>query len=148
MAMAAGNVMNELIQTCVDGQRSFEAAARAVDDATIKDELVGYSWQRQQFANELKGRMKAFGEEPSEHGTVSGALHRGWIDLKSAFGGSSGLSILAECEREEDTALEAYRKAMSAGLPAEYSQVVEAQLNTVQKTHDRIKALRDASRMH
>src|SRR5438270_4992549 len=82
-------VVNELIQTCVDGQKGFEAAAKAVDDPTIKDELVGYSWQRQQFATDLKSRMKAVGEEPSERGSIAGAMHRGWMDVKSAFGGSS-----------------------------------------------------------
>src|SRR5437588_426699 len=125
MTMSSGStgVVNELIQTCVDGQKGFEAAAKAVDDPTIKDELVGYSWQRQQFATELKSRMKAFGEEPSERGSIAGAVHRGWMDVKSAFGGSSGHSILAECERGEDQAEEAYRKAMSTGLPPEYTKV-------------------------
>src|SRR3954469_466972 len=96
---ASLDVINDLIQTCVDGQKGFEAAAKAVDDPTIKDELVGYSWQRQQFATELKSRMKAFGKEPSEHGSMSGALHRGWMDIKSAVGASTGKSVLSECER-------------------------------------------------
>src|SRR5437763_16510648 len=97
-------VINDLIQTCVDGQKGFEAAAKAVDDPTLKDELVGYSWQRQQFATDLKSHLKAFGEEPSEHGSATGALHRGWMNVKSAFGASDGKSILAECERGEDVA--------------------------------------------
>ena len=95
MKMSAGStdVLNDLIEICVDGQKGFEAAAKVVDDPTIKDELVGYSWQRQQFATELRSRMKAFGEEPGQHGSVSGALHRGWMDVKSAFGASSGHSM-------------------------------------------------------
>src|SRR5438094_9854587 len=101
MTMSAGSpdVLNDLIEICVDGQKGFEAAAKSVDDPTIKDELVGYSWQRQQFATELKTRMKAFGEESSGHGSVSGAMHRGWMDVKSAFGGSNPERILVECER-------------------------------------------------
>ena len=98
MTMEPSTIVNDLIQTCIDGQKVFEAAAKAVDDPAIKDELVGYSWQRQQFATELKSKMKSVGQEPSEHGSAAGALHRGWIDLKSAFGnGNSGHSILAEC---------------------------------------------------
>jgi len=140
-----GEVINELIQTCIDGQKGFEEAAKAVDDQTIKDELVGYSWQRQQFASELKSRMEAFGEQPKEHGSVSGALHRGWMDIKSAVGAASGHSILAECERGEDIAEDVYRKAMNKGLPQEYFKVVAMQYQTIQRTHDRIKALRDSS---
>ena len=143
--VANGEVIHELIQTCVDGQKGFEAAASAVDDPNIKDELVGYSWQRQQFATELKSRLAAFGEESPEHGSLSGAMHRGWMDVKSALGASSGPSILAECERGEDIAEDVYRKAMNKGLPSEYFKVVAMQYQTIQRTHDRIKALRDAS---
>jgi uncharacterized protein (TIGR02284 family) len=147
MKMSAGptEVVNDLIEICVDGQKGFEAAAKAVDDPTIKDELVGYSWQRQQFAQDLRSRMKSLGEEPGHHGSVSGAMHRGWMDVKSALGASSGHSILAECERGEDVAEKVYREAMSSGLPPEYSKVVETQYQTIQRTHDRIKALRDAT---
>ena len=147
MKMSAGStdVLNDLIEICVDGQKGFEAAAKVVDDPTIKDELVGYSWQRQQFAQDLRSRMKSLGEEPGHHGSVSGAVHRGWMDVKSAFGASSGHSILAECERGEDVAEKVYREAMSSGLPPEYTKVVETQYQTIQRTHDRIKALRDAT---
>jgi uncharacterized protein (TIGR02284 family) len=141
-------VMNDLIQTCIDGQKGFEAAAKAVDDPTIKDELAGYSWQRQQFANDLKSQMKASGEEPSERGSASGAMHRGWMSMKSAVGASSGHSILAECERGEDVAEEVYRKAMRSGLPSEYNKVVSMQFQTIQRTHDRIKALRDVEKQN
>src|SRR3954470_1906804 len=145
MTMAAGTteVINDLIQTCIDGQKGFEAAAGAVDDPTIKDELVGYSWQRQQFATELKSRLEAFGQDPSDSGHASAAMHRGWMDLKSAVGANDGKSILSECERGEDFALEAYQKAMSAGVPPEYKKVVEAQFLTIKRTHDRIRALRE-----
>jgi len=140
-----GEVINELIQTCVDGQKGFEAAAKAVDDPNIKDELVGYSWQRQQFATELKTRLAAFGEESTDHGSLSGAMHRGWMDVKSAIGANGGQSILAECERGEDIAEDTYRKAMNQGLPTEYFKVVAMQYQTIQRTHDRIKALRNIS---
>src|SRR5256714_12795324 len=114
MTMSAGStdVLNDLIEICVDGQKGFEAAAKVVDDPNIKDELVGYSWQRQQFATELKSRLGAFGHDKPEHGSLSGALRRGWMDVKSAFGADGKHSILAECERGEDVAEDVYRKAM------------------------------------
>ena len=145
MANESNNVINDLIHTCMDGQKGFEAAAKAVEDPTLRDELVGYSWQRQQFATELKSQLKAHGEEPSESGSMSGALHRGWMDIKSAFGANDSHSVLAECERGEDSAEEAYRKVLGSGLAPDYTKMVESQFQTVQRTHDRIKALRDAT---
>jgi len=144
-ATASMDALTDMIEICIDGQKGFEAAAKAVDDPTIKDELVGYSWQRQQFANDLKSRMKALGEDPPEHGSASGAMHRGWMGFKSALGANDSHAILAECERGEDVAEEVYRRAMSSGLPAEYGKVVSMQYQTIQRTHDRIKALRDAT---
>ena len=145
MSAESNGVINDLIQTCIDGQKTFEAAAKAVEDPMIKDELVGYSWQRQQFATELRTRMKAFGDDPSERGSMGGALHRGWMDVKAAFTGGDGHVVLSECEKAEDSTIAAYREAMSSGLPAEYSELVESQFQTIQRTHDRIKALRDAT---
>jgi len=106
-------------------------AAKAVEDPMIKDELVGYSWQRQQFATELRTRMKAFGDDPSERGSMGGGLHRGWMDVKAAFTGGDGHVVLSECEKAEDSTIAAYREAMSSGLPAEYSELVESQFQTM-----------------
>ena len=40
-----------------------------------------------------------------------------------------------------------YKKAIQAGLPSEYEKVIQAQFQQVQATHDRVKALRDSSKM-
>ena len=37
---APAEVLNDLIQTCIDGQKGFEAASKAIDDPAIRDELV------------------------------------------------------------------------------------------------------------
>jgi len=139
------DVVNDLIQTCIDGQKGFEAAAKAVDEPVLRDELVGYSWQRQQFATELRSRLKTLSEDSPEHGSASGAMHRGWMNLKSSVGANDGHAILAECERGEDVAEAVYLKAMQAPLPDDYGKVISRQFQTIQRTHDRIKALRDAT---
>ena len=140
------STLNELIETCIDGQKGFETAAKAVDDAALKSELSGYSDQRRDFATDLKSLVASFGEEPAEHGHVAAVVHRGWINLKNAVSTSDRYAILAECERGEDYAVAQYRKAQGAGLPPEYSQVVQTQFAAVQRTHDRVKALRDAAK--
>ena len=121
-----GRRSNDLIQTCIDGQKGFEAAAKAIDDPSIKDELVGYSWQRQQFATDLRshGFQVIHRRAPETHGSTSGALHRGWMNVKSALGGNDKHAILAECERGEDAAEEAYRKAMGTSCREEYNDLV------------------------
>ena len=54
-------------------------------------------------------------------------------------------SVLAECERGEDSALARYRAALAAdGLPLEVREVIERQCTGVQANHDRIRQLRDS----
>lgn len=146
VAQDINSTLNELIETCIDGQNGFETAANAIDEPGLKAELAGYSAQRRDFAADLKSLVARSGESPTERGSVAAALHRGWINLKTAVSTRDRHAILAECERGEDSAVAEYRKAIGAGLPPEYAAVVQAQYAAVQRTHDRVRALRDASK--
>lgn len=146
VAQEVTSALNHLIETCKDGQDGFETAAKAVDDATLKNELFGFSSQRRNFATELQNLVAWSGEQPKDSGSVSAAVHRGWINIKQAVTGKDAHSILAECERGEDSAVAEYKKAIQAGLPAEYEKVIQTQFQQVQATHDRVKALRDSTK--
>jgi uncharacterized protein (TIGR02284 family) len=141
------DTLNELIQICRDGDAGFTAAAEAVDDPALRSELVEYSAQRRRFAEELQFRVASTGEDPVERGSIAGALHRGWIDLRTAIATNDRYAILSECERGEDAAVAAYRKAMESELPPEYDTIVQLQSEDVLRTHDRVKALRDRARV-
>ena len=78
--------------------------------------------------------------------SATGALHRGWINLKSAITGGDEHAILAECERGEDSAVEEYKKALDDGLSPSAQEVVLRQFAEIKAAHDRIKSLRDASK--
>lgn len=144
----AGNmtdVLNELIETCIDGQKGFESAANAIDEnPSLKSELMGFSDQRGEYAADLQNLVAAVGETPRDSGSVAATLHRGWLNLREAVSSRDAYAILAECERGEDSAVAEYRKALDAGLPTEFARVIERQFAGVVATHDRVKALRDA----
>lgn len=140
------SVLNSLIETCKDGQEGFRAAAEAVNNIDYKSLFVELSAQRQQFAAELQTLVAALGEKPEDSGSISAALHRGWIDLKSAIAEQKPHAILAECERGEDSAVAAYRDALEhTDLPANILQTIENQFMHVQAAHDRVRTLRDLS---
>jgi uncharacterized protein (TIGR02284 family) len=67
--------------------------------------------QHARFANEIQQEIVKLGGNPPEHGTVSGEVRRGWVDLKSALTGNSAGAILSSCESGEDRALAAYDQA-------------------------------------
>lgn len=142
---AAGTI-NDLIATCRDGQTGFEAAAKAVEDPVLKAELLQYSGQRAEFATELVEALKQTGEQADDSGSTTAALHRGWLKIKELVTGADRYAILAECERGEDVAVAAYRKAAAAQLPQSLSNLVSTQHQAIQRVHDRVKALRDAAK--
>lgn len=146
LAQDVTQILNDLIHVCHDGEYGFKTAADAITDTAVRDELSEYSTQRRQFADELQFRVTSVGDKPPEHGSMIGALHRGWMDLRTAISTNDRYAILAECERGEDAAVAAYRKAMESDLPPEYESIVQLQYEDILRTHDRIKALRDAAK--
>lgn len=77
---------------------------------------------------------------------MSGALHRGWVSLRSALPGDDNVAMLNEAERGEDKALQRYREALFQPLPSDVRIVVQRQLAGVQRNHDQIRMLRDQYR--
>ncbi|HWS54590.1 MAG TPA: PA2169 family four-helix-bundle protein [Pyrinomonadaceae bacterium] len=138
------SALNRLIETCRDGQEGFKAAADGVRGDELKRLFREYSQQRARFAGELQQEVRRLGGEASEAGSVSAALHRGWMGLKSALTGEDDGAILAECERGEDSAVSSYRSALGTDLPAHVRSMVERQFSEVKQAHDRVRSLEKA----
>ena len=140
------STLNNLIETCKDGQNGFQEAAESVERSDLKSIFYEYSQQRAQFAGELQSLVRELGGEPQTSGSTAAMLHRRWIDVKSAITGKDDTSILNECERGEDSAKANYKDALQAALPANVAEVVQRQYSAVQEAHDRVKSLRDSSK--
>jgi uncharacterized protein (TIGR02284 family) len=140
-------VLNNLLETLKDGQEGFKQAAEGISDPKLKSLFRDYSEQRSRFASALQVEARKFGEEkPETNSSAAGALHRGWINLKSAITGGDEHAILAECERGEDSAVEEYKKALDDGLSPSAQQLVSRQFAEIKAAHDRIRSLRDATK--
>jgi len=138
--------VDNLIETLKDGQEGFKQAAEGVKDPQLKAVFDEYSRQRGRFAVELRSKAQSADERDSEmSGSAAGALHRGWINLKSALTRGDDHSILAECERGEDSAVEEFRKALNNGLSAPVQESVSRQYVQIKEAHDRVN-LRDTTK--
>ncbi len=138
------STLNGLITTCKDGQEGFKEAAEGVERSDLKTEFYQLSQQRSEFAGVLQGLVRSLGGDPEKSGSFSGALHRGWMDIKAAVMGKDEEAILNECERGEDSAKNAYAEALKLTLPANVNTVVSQQSQAIRAAHDKIKTLRDA----
>jgi uncharacterized protein (TIGR02284 family) len=141
------SIIDDLIETLKDGQEGFKQAAEGVKDPQLKSLFHEYSRQRARFATELQNQAQTLGQsEPKTSSSAAGALHRAWINLKSAVTKGDDHAILAECERGEDSAVQEYQKAIGNGLSAPVRDIVSQQYGEIKKTHDHIKVLRDTAK--
>lgn len=143
------DVLNELIELNNDRVAGFEKALADINDENIdlKELFQTYATQSRKFSQELTALTAARGGDVETGNSVSGTLHRAWIDVKSLFGGSDRASILSEAERGEDAIKKAYTTALTeGGLSGEALQTVTAQSQDINAAHDSIKALRDAAK--
>lgn len=140
------STLNHLIETCKDGEQGYMTCAENASSPELKTLFASKARERSSVASELQQRANALGIAPETTGSLSGALHRGWVDLKGAITGQDDLAILNECERGEDVALKAYRQALAKDLPSELRDLFARQAESVQRCHDEIKALRNRYR--
>ena len=138
------NALNDLIETCKDGQHGFRTAAEDAKDAELARIFTEFAAQRTAFIAELQDRVRSLGGDMEKSGSVSGSLHRGWIDLKSAISSNEPHAVLAECERGEDAAVKAYREALDENVDPITRGIISRQYAAVQAAHDRVKQLRDS----
>jgi uncharacterized protein (TIGR02284 family) len=141
------SVLNNLIQTCKDGELGFKTAAEGLQSAQIKAKFMEYSRQRSEMARELQSEVRRLGGDPEKAGSVSGSLHRGWLDIKSVVTGKDDHAIVAEAERGEDVAKSTYEGALKEALTGTAQTLVQQQAMKVRQVHDEVRDLRDREKV-
>jgi uncharacterized protein (TIGR02284 family) len=138
------DVLNELLEIARDGEYGFRTCAEQVINMHLRQFLGERSMEWRRAGEELIRWIVRQGGMPAEGGTASGAIHRGWVSLKGAFGANSDGSILEECERAEDVALARCREALARdAVASEVRHQIERQVQGAQRSHARIRQLRD-----
>lgn len=138
------STLNDLIETCKDGEYGFRSCAEHADSSELVSVFNRHAEECLQAARELQEHVVQAGGSPDTGGTASGAVHRGWVAVRSALSSYDDLAVLKECERGEDVAVARYRAALEKPLPESLRAVVERQYQGVQRNHQQIRDLRDA----
>lgn len=139
------NVLNDVIATARNGERGFREAAEHFKSPELKSMAQRVSSERAAFARELEPELHAEGEKDKPEGSAAGALHRAWIDIKTALGGGDH-TILEWLEQGEDHAKKIYSEALQATLPSAAQLIVRRQYDRIVAVHDEVKRLRDTSK--
>jgi uncharacterized protein (TIGR02284 family) len=140
------DALNDLAECCKDGEYGFRECAEQVQRSDLKSIFLQRADDCRGAAQELYEQIRGLGGRVDEGGSAMGAMHRGWVSVKSTLSTYDDKAVLEECERGEDNAMGRYRKALRQALPAGVKMVVERQMQGVQRNHDQIKMLRDQAR--
>lgn len=135
--------LNDLIETSRDGEKGFALAAKDTKDPSLASIFREGEQSCREAVRELQEKVRALGGKPDDSGSISGAVHRGWVSLKTAASSRDDKAILEECERGEDYAKSTYAAALKTNLPDDVRQLVERQYQGVLANHDRIRDLRN-----
>ena len=137
------DVLQELIETCRDGETGYAHAAAVVNDPELKTYFTEQAKERTRLLAELTEVAKQVGEnKPDISGSVAGALHRAWFEAKADLG-LGDQAILNSVELGEDAAKKTYKEALDADLPDQVRALVERQAQSVLAAHDRVRDFRD-----
>jgi uncharacterized protein (TIGR02284 family) len=141
------SVLNDLIEVSRDGEEGFRKAAEDAKNPELKELFASRSAEVGAAVRELQAQVVALGGRPEESGSVAGALHRGWVSLRSAVADRDDLAILEETERGEDVAKKKYADALQEDdLSFEIRALIERQYQGVLRNHDLIRDLRNRYR--
>jgi len=146
MSETINSAIGTLREALRDGEKGFATASEDAKRQDLKELFHNYSLQRSTFGLELDRELRQLhqmGGDPDESGSVTGALHRGWIALRSAVSSGGDISVLEECLRGEESALETYHVAIEdPSFTGELYDLVASQRNDIQAAFDRISSLK------
>src|SRR5579864_3917636 len=137
------DILQNLIETCRDGETGYLHAATVADNSELKSYFQQQSLERARFRAELTDAIKRLGEpDPDTSGSTAAVLHRAWFEAKNDFGGGDH-TLLESVEQGEDSAKQSYERALGAILPAGIDELVRNQYASVKAAHDWIRTWRD-----
>jgi uncharacterized protein (TIGR02284 family) len=134
--------LNDLIAVARDGEAGYRAAAERVDADQLKSAFIEYAKQREGFVRDLQREVTRLGGVPNDAGTATGAIHRGWLDVKAAVTGGNPESVVAACETGEDSAAAAYERVVNLEPTGEPRAVIEKQWGQIKEAHARMLHLK------
>ncbi len=138
--------LRDLVRANLDSSKGFSEAAKSLDNPRIRQVFQEQSRIRSANAAELQAVVRINDEDPPEEGTWLAALHRSWMDVRTALTSNDEQAVLEEAERGEDHIKDMYEDVLKETAGSAMNDVLQSQYAGVKRTHDAVRDLRDAKR--
>jgi uncharacterized protein (TIGR02284 family) len=140
------DLLKDLVECCKDGEYGFRECAEQAKRQDLKSTFLQRADDCRRGAQELNELLRQCGGQVEDGGSAMGAMHRGWVAIKSKLSTYDDKAVLEEAERGEDNAKARYMKALQKDMPNEVRAAVERQYQGLLRNHDQVKMLRDQFR--
>ena len=111
-----------------------------VDNTNLKTYFKSKAAEREKFTDELKREIISFGEKPIDSGSITGDMHRTWMNIKSALSSNDEEAILEEVQRGEEASLEDYNEILEeTSLPESTKAMITRQRNAIKNSVNNAK---------
>ena len=141
-------VLNSLIKTTLDSRKGFLDAAEDADGTHFAAFFADFADRRLQAAATLQAEVRRLGGEPENEGSLAGAAHRTFMNLKEMFVSRDDKAIVEEVERGEDFIKAKFEDAFAnEQLSPDARAVVIEAFRSVEAGHERASALKHSLAM-
>ena len=142
------SVTKQLVETLEDGKNGFAKGAEKLASSNqpqLSQTFAQYSQQRAGFAAELNAMAKSYGDDAEDSGTLTAAVHRGWMSLKDALSGDGPQGVLDVAAQGESHAVTEFEKALKDDISDGLRVVVQRQFADIQAAHAAVSSMRAAN---
>ena len=141
--------LNELITLNKDSAKGFVRAENDVEDASLARWFNRLSEERADLVDDLQREVNRLGEEAAEEASTSGALERGWLNIKAAMTierDKTDAIVLADRMEHEADVLAAYEDALAQPYPPPIAELLQKQQAYVDEVAQKLARRRDQAR--
>ena len=139
-----GNKLNDLLEKTYDAEKGFKKASKNVDNPSLKNYFRNKAQERYNFGHELKTELRSFNQDIDKGGSLTGKVHRTWMDVKALFSADNEESMLEEAIRGEKAAVSEYEEVINeTSLPLSTKSILQSQKNIISEGLTKINALED-----
>lgn len=134
------STLNSLIAVNRNSAEGYQMAAGLLSDEQYAQICREYAKQRTHFMTELTRMIDLYGGLPTDAQTLSSIVHDLWLNIRALVRGDDA-AVLAECDRNEEVAVEIYHNALIETLPEDVNRLLRTQFGLLKGAHEHVHRL-------
>lgn len=143
------NRLNELLKNNYDAAKGFQKASVLVEENNLKEYLATSASTRYRFVSDLKPEIQKLGGDPADSGSVSGDIHRAWMDIVTNFGSNQDKQVIQECIRGEKASRREYEEILNHEiLPMTTEKILNNHLRAIEESLKNVQRLKETAALN